>query len=51
VMDGNFTVFAKVTQGLDVLRTIAKQPRPDGALRPNRPAVIRTVTIQTREVD
>jgi peptidyl-prolyl cis-trans isomerase B (cyclophilin B) len=51
VMDGNFTVFAKVTHGLDVVRTIAKQPRPDGSLRPNKPAVIRKVTIQTREVD
>jgi cyclophilin family peptidyl-prolyl cis-trans isomerase len=51
VMDGNFTIFAKVTDGLDVLRTIVRQPRPDGALRPNRPTVIRTVTIETREVN
>jgi peptidyl-prolyl cis-trans isomerase B (cyclophilin B) len=51
VMDGNFTVFAKVTSGLDVVRTIAKQPRSDGSPRPDKPAVIRTVTIQTREVE
>ena len=51
VMDGNFTVFGKVTHGLDVIRTIAKQPRPDGSPRPNQPAVIRKVTIQTREVE
>jgi peptidyl-prolyl cis-trans isomerase B (cyclophilin B) len=51
VMDGNFTVFARVTHGLDVVRTIARQPRPEGALRPNQPAVIRKVTIRTREVD
>src|SRR4051794_31413548 len=50
-MDGNFTVFGKVTTGLDVVRTIAKQPRPEGSPRPDRPPVIRKVTIQTREVD
>jgi len=48
-MDGNFTVFGKVTTGLDVIRTIAKQPRPEGSPRPDKPAVIRKVTIQTRE--
>jgi peptidyl-prolyl cis-trans isomerase B (cyclophilin B) len=51
VMDGNFTVYGKVTHGLDVIRTIAKQPRPDGSPRPTRPVVIRKVTIQTREVE
>jgi peptidyl-prolyl cis-trans isomerase B (cyclophilin B) len=51
VMDGNFTVFGKVTQGLDVVRTIARQPRPDGSLRPHKPAVIQKVTVETREVD
>jgi peptidyl-prolyl cis-trans isomerase B (cyclophilin B) len=51
VMDGNFTVFGRVTEGLDVLRTIAKRPRPEGAIRPNEPAVIRKVTIHSREVD
>jgi cyclophilin family peptidyl-prolyl cis-trans isomerase len=50
-MDGNFTVFGKVTTGLDVVRTIAKQPRTEGSPRPDRPAMIRKVTIQTREVD
>jgi peptidyl-prolyl cis-trans isomerase B (cyclophilin B) len=48
-MDGNFTVFGKVTTGLDVVRTIAKQPRPQGATRPEKPATIRKVTIQARE--
>ncbi len=51
VMDGNFTVFGKVTQGLDVLRTIVRQPRQDGSIRPDKPAIIRKVTIQTREVE
>jgi peptidyl-prolyl cis-trans isomerase B (cyclophilin B) len=50
-MDGSFTVFGKVTTGLDVVRTIAKQPRADGSPRPDKPAVIRKITIQTREVD
>jgi peptidyl-prolyl cis-trans isomerase B (cyclophilin B) len=50
-MDGSFTLFGKVTTGLDVVRTIAKQPRPDGSSRPDKPATIRKVTIQTREVD
>ncbi len=51
VMDGNYTAFAQVTQGLDVVRTIGQLPRPDGSARPMKPAAIRTVTIQTREVD
>ena len=51
VMDGNFTVFAQVTQGLDVVRTIWRQPRPEGSIRPTKPAIIRKVTIQSREVD
>ncbi|HEY1380351.1 MAG TPA: peptidylprolyl isomerase [Gemmataceae bacterium] len=50
-MDGNFTVFGKVTTGLDVIRTIAKQPRADGSPRPDKPVLIRKVTIQTREVE
>jgi peptidyl-prolyl cis-trans isomerase B (cyclophilin B) len=50
-MDGNFTVFGKVTTGLDAIRTISKQPRPEGSPRPDKPATIRKVTIQSREVD
>jgi peptidyl-prolyl cis-trans isomerase B (cyclophilin B) len=50
-MDGNFTVFGKVTTGLDVIRTIAKQPRSAGSPRPEKPVTIRKVTIQTREVE
>jgi cyclophilin family peptidyl-prolyl cis-trans isomerase len=49
-MDGNFTVFGRVTTGLDAISTIAKQPRTDGSPRPDKPTVIRKVTIQTREV-
>jgi len=50
-MDGNFTLFGKVTTGLDVVRTIAKQPRVAGSPRPEKPVVIRKITIQTRESD
>jgi peptidyl-prolyl cis-trans isomerase B (cyclophilin B) len=48
-MDGNFTAFGKVTSGLDVIRTISRLPRPEGSPRPQKPATIRKVTIQTRE--
>jgi cyclophilin family peptidyl-prolyl cis-trans isomerase len=50
-LDGNFTVFGKVTQGLDAARTIAKQPTREyeedvsGSLRPDKPIKIKKVTI------
>jgi peptidyl-prolyl cis-trans isomerase B (cyclophilin B) len=53
-MDGNFTVFGKVTQGLDVVRKIAARPQQavDGDEgRPLEPVVIRQVTIQVREAN
>lgn len=51
-LDGNFTIFGKVTQGLDVARIIAKQPTRDqedvaGSRRPDKPIVIKKVTIHT----
>jgi cyclophilin family peptidyl-prolyl cis-trans isomerase len=52
-LDGNFTVFGKVTQGLDAARTIAKQPTREyeedvaGSLRPDKPIKIKKVTIHT----
>jgi peptidyl-prolyl cis-trans isomerase B (cyclophilin B) len=51
-MDGNFTVFGKVIEGLDVVRRIAARPQRaedpfDG--RPLEPVSIRQVTIQVRE--
>lgn len=45
-MDGNWTVFAKVTQGMDVLRSIFQRPTHDD-FRPQEPVVIRQVIIQT----
>ncbi len=50
VMDGNRTVFGKVTRGLDIVRRISTQPMlnapefPDGT-RPEHPVMIRKVTI------
>jgi peptidyl-prolyl cis-trans isomerase B (cyclophilin B) len=52
-LDGNFTVFGKVTQGLDVARIISKQPTREyeedvaGSLRPDKPITIKKVTIHT----
>jgi peptidyl-prolyl cis-trans isomerase B (cyclophilin B) len=52
-LDGNFTVFGKVTQGLDVARIIAKQPTQEqeedvaGSLRPQKPITIKKVMIHT----
>jgi peptidyl-prolyl cis-trans isomerase B (cyclophilin B) len=52
-LDGNFTVFGKVTQGLDVARIISKQPTREyeedvaGSLRPDKPIKINKVTIHT----
>lgn len=54
VLDGERTIFGKVTRGLDVVRRIATQPvsntpdYPDGS-RPERPTVIRKVTITAKE--
>jgi peptidyl-prolyl cis-trans isomerase B (cyclophilin B) len=64
-LDGNYTAFGKVVQGLDVARKIAQEPvQPDeggtaeedqdvvgGDYRPVKPVVIRKVTITTKEVD
>jgi peptidyl-prolyl cis-trans isomerase B (cyclophilin B) len=50
-MDGNHTVFGKVTKGLDVVRTITTQPfkmdeQEDGYGRPLQPVVIEKVTVE-----
>lgn len=48
-MDGNNTIFGKITRGLDVAQAINKRPNADGADgsdRPKEPIVIRDVTIQ-----
>jgi peptidyl-prolyl cis-trans isomerase B (cyclophilin B) len=55
-LDGNYTVFGKVTAGLDVVRKIHGQPtveleQESGYSRPEKPVVIRKVTIHTKEVD
>ena len=56
VLDGERTVFGKVKRGLDVARRICSQPLlnapeyPDPT-RPEKPIVIRKVTIQVKEVE
>lgn len=49
-MDANFTAFGQVVEGLDVVRTISKQPKVDGSVQPVKPATIRSVTIEIQEV-
>jgi peptidyl-prolyl cis-trans isomerase B (cyclophilin B) len=55
-LDGNYTVFGKVTKGMDVARKVLSLPvrndseYPEGD-RPVQPVVIRKVTIQTEEMD
>jgi peptidyl-prolyl cis-trans isomerase B (cyclophilin B) len=52
VMDGNFTVFGKVTRGMEVVRAIARRPirKEDEAHdRPENPVTIKKVTIRTSE--
>jgi peptidyl-prolyl cis-trans isomerase B (cyclophilin B) len=48
-MDGDYTIFGKVTRGLDVADTINKRPVFDEVPfdRPKEPVVIRQVTIQS----
>ena len=52
-LDGNFTVFGKVTRGLDVARRISLQPvivddqDAEGSHRPEKPIRIKKVTIHT----
>ena len=54
-LDGNYTVFGKVTQGLDVARKIFVQPivvdeqDRDAHRRPEKAVLIRKVTIQQSE--
>jgi peptidyl-prolyl cis-trans isomerase B (cyclophilin B) len=49
-MDGNFTLFGKVTEGLEVVRAIHGLPvREDDHDRPVTPVVMRSVTIDCRE--
>ena len=56
ILDQHFTVFAKVTNGLDVARKIFTLPvRNDAAYpegdRPEKPVVIRKVTIVTKDTE
>jgi peptidyl-prolyl cis-trans isomerase B (cyclophilin B) len=50
-MDGNFTLFGKVTKGLEVVRAIHRRPVREDAFndRPVEPVVIRSVAISSEE--
>lgn len=48
-MDGSFTAFGRVVAGLDVVRTISKQPNVEGTIQPVNPVVIRSVKIESEE--
>lgn len=56
-LDGHYTAFAKVVQGLDVVRKIWQAPVRvasedlEGDHRPEKPVVITKVTIASKEVD
>jgi cyclophilin family peptidyl-prolyl cis-trans isomerase len=56
-LDGNFTVFGKVTRGLDVARRISLQPvivddqDAEGSHRPEKPIKIKKVTIHMSVVE
>jgi peptidyl-prolyl cis-trans isomerase B (cyclophilin B) len=50
-MDGNWTIFGKVTQGMDVLRAIFQRPVRDEYFRPREPVKIRSATIQVHPAD
>ena len=55
-LNGSYTAFGKVTRGLDVARKIHGQPyvvedEDGGYHRPEKPVVIRKVTIEARERD
>lgn len=49
---GGWTIFGKVVQGMDVLRTILSRPtREDEPGRPREPVVMQSVTIQSVEAN
>jgi cyclophilin family peptidyl-prolyl cis-trans isomerase len=56
-LDGSYTIFGKVTKGLDVARIIFLKPvvideqDRDNHRRPEKPVVIRKVTIHTQETE
>ena len=52
-LDGNYTVFGKVVEGLDVMRKIAQEPvvHDEGVSRPEKSIVIHKVTILAQEVE
>ena len=55
-LDGHWTVFGKVTKGMDVARTIFRQPTKEdvaspGVPYPLKPVVIRKATVRSQELE
>jgi peptidyl-prolyl cis-trans isomerase B (cyclophilin B) len=55
-LDGHWTVFGKVTQGMEVARTIFRQPTKEdlespAAACPLKPVVIRKASVRSQEMD
>lgn len=44
-LDGNYTIFAKISQGLDVARKISERPVQEEDNRPKEPVIIREVIL------
>jgi peptidyl-prolyl cis-trans isomerase B (cyclophilin B) len=47
-LDGKYTVFGKITEGLDVIDKIANTPT-DGSDRPVKPVTINSVTVEEKD--
>jgi cyclophilin family peptidyl-prolyl cis-trans isomerase len=53
-LDGNFTIFGKVTKGMEIVQKIFQQPvrlddnNPEGDHRPLKPVVIKNVSIRSK---
>jgi peptidyl-prolyl cis-trans isomerase B (cyclophilin B) len=47
-MDGNWTIFGKVSQGIEVVRAIFQRPMQNEFFRPRDPVMIRDATVVTR---
>jgi peptidyl-prolyl cis-trans isomerase B (cyclophilin B) len=47
-MDGEFTIFGKIIQGLDIANKISQVPQDKETGRPRDPVIMRSVTIETR---
>jgi peptidyl-prolyl cis-trans isomerase B (cyclophilin B) len=49
-LDGKYSLFGQVIEGLDTVDRIAAQPTAPGGDRPMKPVVMRSVRVETRSV-